>query len=65
MAVYADGSYGIPEGLVCSFPVTTADGRYEIVQGLEHGAFSQQRIDESVAELVAERDTVSELGLIG
>lgn len=65
MAVYADGSYGIPEGLVCSFPVTTAAGQYEIVQGLEHSAFSQERIDASVQELVDERDTVSELGLIG
>jgi malate dehydrogenase len=65
MAVYADGSYGIPEGLVCSFPVTTADGRYEIVQGVEHNEFSQTRIDATVQELVEERDTVKELGLIG
>jgi malate dehydrogenase len=65
MAVYADGSYGIPEGLVCSFPVTTSGGEYEIVQGLEHNAFSQERIDATVQELVEERDTVKELGLIG
>jgi malate dehydrogenase len=65
MAVYADGSYGIPEGLVCSFPVTTEGGEYEIVQGLEHNAFSQERIDATVQELVEERDTVKELGLIG
>jgi malate dehydrogenase len=65
MAVYADGSYGIPEGLVCSFPVTTAEGEYEIVQGIEHNEFSQTRIDATVQELVEERDTVEELGLIG
>lgn len=63
MAVPSDGSYGVPEGLVSSFPVTTAGGSYNIVQGLEISDFSRARIDASVAELSAERDTVKELGL--
>ncbi len=64
MAIPSDGSYGVPEGLMSSFPVTTADGEYTIVQGLEHNEFSQARIDATVAELIEERDTVAELGLI-
>jgi malate dehydrogenase len=64
MAVVSDGSYGVPEGLVSSFPVTTRDGSWEIVQGLEIDAFSRSRIDASTAELAEERDAVTELGLI-
>jgi malate dehydrogenase len=64
MGVPSDGSYGVPEGLVSSFPVTTSGGTYRIVQGLEIGEFSRARIDASVAELVAERDAVRALGLI-
>ena len=64
MAIPSDGSYGVPEGLMSSFPVTCHDGEYSIVQGLEHNKFSQARIDATVAELVEERDTVAELGLI-
>jgi malate dehydrogenase len=64
MAVPSDGTYGVPEGLMSSFPVVTADGTYTIVQGLEHNGFARSRIDASVAELVEERDTVRELGLI-
>jgi malate dehydrogenase len=64
MAVPSDGSYGVPEGLLSSFPVTTKDGEWTIVQGVEHGEFAQERIDASVAELVEERDAVKELGLI-
>jgi malate dehydrogenase len=64
MGVPSDGSYGVPEGLVCGFPVTCADGNYEIVQGLEIDDFSRARIDASVAELVSERDMVRDLGLI-
>lgn len=64
MAIPSDGSYGVPEGLMSSFPVTTKDGIYSIVQGLENNEFSQARIDATVAELVEERDTVAELGLI-
>ena len=64
MAVVSDGSYGVPEGLVSSFPVTTANGEWSIVQGLEIDDFSRERIDASAAELAAERDTVRSLGLI-
>ncbi|MGI8881958.1 MAG: malate dehydrogenase [Jatrophihabitans sp.] len=64
MAVLSDGSYGVPEGLVSSFPVTTKDSTWEIVQGLEIDDFSRGRIDASVAELGEERDAVKELGLI-
>jgi malate dehydrogenase len=64
MAIPSDGSYGVPEGIISSFPVTCADGRYEIVQGLDIDEFSRARIDKSTAELVDERDAVKELGLI-
>ncbi|GAA2352199.1 malate dehydrogenase [Saccharopolyspora halophila] len=60
----SDGSYGVPEGLISSFPVTAKDGKFEIVQGLEIDEFSRERIDASVAELVEERDTVRKLGLV-
>ncbi|MFK5634598.1 MULTISPECIES: malate dehydrogenase [unclassified Ornithinimicrobium] len=65
MAVPSDGSYGVAEGVISSFPVTTSGGSYEIVQGLEIDDFSRSRIDASVAELTEERDAVTELGLIG
>jgi malate dehydrogenase len=65
MAVPSDGSYGVPEGLISSFPVTCSGGKYEIVQGLELDEFSRSRIDASVAELAEERDAVKELGLLG
>ncbi|MEV8534998.1 malate dehydrogenase [Streptomyces sp. NPDC051211] len=64
MGIPSDGSYGVPEGIISSFPVTTKDGAYEIVQGLDINEFSRTRIDASVAELVEERDAVRELGLI-
>jgi malate dehydrogenase len=64
MAVPSDGAYGVPEGLMSSFPVVTRDGVYTVVQGLDHNDFAQARIDATVAELVEERDTVKELGLI-
>ena len=64
MAIPSDGSYGVPEGLISSFPVTCSGGTYSIVQGLEHDEFSQAKIDASVAELGEERDAVRELGLI-
>ncbi|MFN8041667.1 MAG: malate dehydrogenase [Acidimicrobiales bacterium] len=64
MAIPSDGSYGVPEGLISSFPVTCSGGAYSIVQGLEHDDFSQAKIDASVAELGEERDAVRELGLI-
>ncbi len=64
MAVPSDGSYGVPEGLISSFPCTVKDGKVEIVQGLEVGDFSRAKIDASVAELEDERKAVTELGLI-
>jgi malate dehydrogenase len=64
MAVVSDGSYGVPEGLISSFPVVTKDGGYEVVPGLEINDFSRGRVDASVAELGEERDAVRGLGLI-
>nr|WP_221199736.1 malate dehydrogenase [Nocardioides soli] len=64
MAVVSDGSYGVPEGLISSFPVTTKGGDWEIVQGLEIDDFSRAKIDASTAELADERAAVTELGLI-
>jgi malate dehydrogenase len=64
MAVLSDGSYGVPEGLISSFPVTTKDGNWSIVQGLEIDEFSRGRIDKTTAELADERTAVTELGLI-
>ncbi len=64
MSVPSDGSYGVPEGLISSFPCVVKDGKYEIVQGLEINEFSRAKIDASVAELEGERQAVTELGLI-
>jgi malate dehydrogenase len=64
MAVVSDGSYDVPEGLVYSYPVTTSNGDWSIVQGLEIDDFSRARMDATAAELVEERDAVKELGLI-
>ncbi len=64
VALPSDGSYGVPEGLISSFPVESVDGQLRIVQGLSVSEFSRARIDASVAELVAERDAVRALGLI-
>ncbi len=65
MAVPSGGQYGVPEGIISSFPVrVTGDGTYEIVEGLEVGEFAQSKIDITVAELVGERDAVQGLGLI-
>ncbi len=64
MAVVSDGSYGVPEGLISSFPVTTKNGDWSIVQGLEIDGFSRGRIDKSTAELADERAAVTELKLI-
>ncbi|MFH5822173.1 malate dehydrogenase [Georgenia sp. AZ-5] len=62
--IVSDGSYGVEEGLISSFPVTAKDGRWEIVQGLEINEFSRGKIDASVAELAEERDAVKGLGLL-
>ncbi|TDD99975.1 malate dehydrogenase [Jiangella asiatica] len=63
-AIVSDGSYGVPEGLISSFPVVSRNGAWEIVQGLEVNDFSRQRIEASVQELTEERDAVAALGLI-
>jgi malate dehydrogenase len=62
--VVSDGSYGVQEGIISSFPVRSVDGRWQIVKGLEIDAFSRERIDASVAELLDEREAVRALGLI-
>ncbi|MGK2928437.1 MAG: malate dehydrogenase [Acidimicrobiales bacterium] len=64
MAVPSDGSYGVPEGIISSFPCTTKDGEWSVVQGLDIDDFSRARIDASAQELVEEKDTVADLGLI-
>jgi malate dehydrogenase len=64
MAVPSDGSYGVEEGLMSSFPCTASGGDWSIVSGLSIDDFSRARIDASVAELVDERDAVTSMGLI-
>jgi malate dehydrogenase len=65
MAVQSDGSYGVPEGIISSFPCSCANGEYAIIPGLPIDDFSRERIDRSTAELVDERDTCEGLGLFG
>ena len=64
MGVPSDGSYGVPEGIISSFPCVCKDDNYEIVQGLEIDEYSRAKIDATAAELVGERDAVRDLGLI-
>ena len=64
MAVPTDGSYGIAEGVISSYPVTVTNGEYKIVEGLEINEFSRTKIDASVAELRDEAEAVKGLGLI-
>lgn len=61
MAIPSDGSYGIEEGLIYSFPVTCKNGEYQVVPGLEIDDFSRQRMDATMNELMEERDAVAEL----
>jgi malate dehydrogenase len=63
-AIPSDGSYGVPEGVISSFPVTSRNGKWEVVQGLEIDEFSRGKIDASVAELLEEREAVQGLGLL-
>jgi malate dehydrogenase len=65
MAVASDGSYGVAEGIVSSFPVRCSGGEYAIEQGLPIDPFAQSKIDITVNELVGERDAVKGLGLLG
>jgi malate dehydrogenase len=64
MAIPSDGSYGVEEGVFSGFPVTCANGSYEVVQGLEISSFAQSRIDATVNELKEERDSVRQLELV-
>jgi malate dehydrogenase len=61
MGIPSDGSYGIPQGTMFGFPVTTENGEYKIVQGLPIDAFSQERIDLTLKELTEEREAVAHL----
>lgn len=62
MGVPSDGSYGIPEGIVCGMPcICDGQGNYEIVQGLDFDAFSQEKLDKTVGELIAEAQAVQGL----
>jgi len=61
MSVPSDGSYGVDEGLISSFPCTCSDGKWEVVQGLELNDFSRSKIDASVDELKEEREAVKDL----
>ena len=63
-SVMSDGSYGVSEGVISSFPCTSENGEWKIVQGLEVDDFSRARIDASAAELVSEKEAVAGLGLI-
>ncbi|MGA1220785.1 MAG: malate dehydrogenase, partial [Ilumatobacteraceae bacterium] len=64
MSIPSDGSYGVPEGIISSFPCTCENGEYKIVQGLDIDDYSRGKIDASAGELTEERDAVRELGLI-
>ena len=63
-SVMSDGSYGVSEGIISSFPCTSENGEWKIVQGLEIDDFSRAKIDASAAELVEEKNTVASMGLI-
>jgi len=60
-AIFSDGSYGVDEGLISSFPLTTDGVSWKIVQGIEHNDFAREKIDTTIAELKSERDTVKDL----
>ncbi|MDQ0644077.1 malate dehydrogenase [Microbacterium murale] len=62
--VVSHGEYGVPEGLVSSFPVRAVDGEWQIVEGLELDEWARARVDASVAELVEEREAVRSLGVL-
>ena len=64
VALPSDGSYGVPTGLVNSFPCTSSHGRWEIVEGIALNDFSRPRLLATVAELAEEREAVTELGLL-
>jgi len=61
MAIPSQGDYGVPEGIMCSFPVTVTDGKISVVQGLTHNQFAQSRLQGTVDELLSERSAVADL----
>src|SRR5699024_10066161 len=61
MGIPSDGSYGIPEGIIYGVPVTTENGRYTRIEGLEIDAFSRERMDYTLQELLEERDGIKHL----
>ena len=63
-AIWSNGEYGVPEGVIASFPVTSDGGSWRVVEGLDVETFARERVDASVAELVDERDAVRSLGLV-
>ncbi|HZJ29881.1 MAG TPA: malate dehydrogenase, partial [Solirubrobacterales bacterium] len=65
MGVPCDGSYGLPEGIIAGLPCRCSGGEWSVVEGLEIDEFSRERIEKSTAELVAEREAVEGLGLLG
>lgn len=64
VALESDGSYGVPEGVVCSFPCRSVDGRWEIVQGLELSDDQQERLTATLEELQTEWETVKDAGMV-
>jgi malate dehydrogenase len=64
LAVISQGEYGVPEGLVCSFPVASTGSSWQVVEGIAHDEEAQRRITASVDELIAERQQVQEFGLL-
>lgn len=63
-SVVSHGEYGVPEGLISSFPVRSVGGEWQIVEGLELSEWARARVDASVAELVEEREAVRSLGML-
>ena len=61
MGVPSDGSYGIPEGVIYSYPVTCGGGEYQVVQGLDIDEFSRENMDATLKELQEERDAIKDL----
>jgi malate dehydrogenase len=61
MAIPSDGSYGIAEGIIYSFPVTCSNGQYEIIQGLEIDDFSREAMHASESELLEEKEAIKHL----
>ena len=61
MALWSNGEYGVPEGIIFSFPVTVTDGRATVVKGIEHNEYAQSKIAATAGELVDERAAVADL----